>query len=152
MTELDELLFADEREHKYNKPYGPGPCPKCGSESKLRKGKNGLFYGCSNFPDCRGTREHESNIPKENLSRLDTDYNNTIKYSEKEKILIKSFGFEELMPFIDPISLYKFMMEKAFINRDIGKNVDSLRSCIKAINKGYPNRLTKEWDNLIILI
>lgn len=32
-------------------------CPKCGSEMVKRKGMYGEFYGCSNFPRCRGTRK-----------------------------------------------------------------------------------------------
>ena len=30
-------------------------CPYCKTEMLLRKGKNGEFYGCSNFPKCRYT-------------------------------------------------------------------------------------------------
>ncbi len=30
-------------------------CPRCNSELKLRNGKNGKFYGCSNYPRCRFT-------------------------------------------------------------------------------------------------
>lgn len=32
-------------------------CPLCGSELVKRHGKYGEFYGCSNFPDCRYTRD-----------------------------------------------------------------------------------------------
>lgn len=32
-------------------------CPQCGGEMIRRKGKFGEFYGCSNFPRCRGTRK-----------------------------------------------------------------------------------------------
>lgn len=32
-------------------------CPKCGSEMVKRKSMYGEFYGCSNFPRCRGTRK-----------------------------------------------------------------------------------------------
>ena len=32
-------------------------CPKCGSDMVKRNGKYGEFYGCSNFPRCRGTRK-----------------------------------------------------------------------------------------------
>lgn len=32
-------------------------CPKCGSEMVKRSGMYGEFYGCSNFPRCRGTRK-----------------------------------------------------------------------------------------------
>ena len=31
-------------------------CPKCGNELVERKGKNGKFIGCSNFPKCKYTR------------------------------------------------------------------------------------------------
>lgn len=34
-------------------------CPKCGGELMRRNGKFGLFYGCSNYPECRYTK----NIP-----------------------------------------------------------------------------------------
>ncbi len=32
-----------------------GKCPQCGGELKLRNGKYGQFYGCSNYPKCRFT-------------------------------------------------------------------------------------------------
>lgn len=35
-------------------------CPKCGSKLILRHGKNGDFYGCSNFPKCKFTKNIES--------------------------------------------------------------------------------------------
>jgi restriction system protein len=28
-------------------------CPSCGGELVKRTGKNGLFFGCSNFPECK---------------------------------------------------------------------------------------------------
>jgi len=31
-------------------------CPRCNSEMVLRYGRRGKFYGCSRFPNCRGTR------------------------------------------------------------------------------------------------
>ena len=31
-------------------------CPRCGKPLALRKGKNGQFYGCSGYPDCRFTK------------------------------------------------------------------------------------------------
>ncbi|MCH7938954.1 MAG: topoisomerase DNA-binding C4 zinc finger domain-containing protein [Candidatus Marinimicrobia bacterium] len=31
-------------------------CPKCGSPMERRTGKYGVFYGCSTYPRCRGTR------------------------------------------------------------------------------------------------
>ena len=32
-------------------------CPKCGGELVKRNGKYGEFYGCSNYPKCKYTRE-----------------------------------------------------------------------------------------------
>jgi ssDNA-binding Zn-finger/Zn-ribbon topoisomerase 1 len=39
----------------------PSPhCPDCGGRMRLREPKNGqswnAFWGCTNFPDCRGKR------------------------------------------------------------------------------------------------
>lgn len=31
-------------------------CPRCGKELVLRNGKNGSFYGCSGYPQCRFTK------------------------------------------------------------------------------------------------
>ena len=31
-------------------------CPKCGNQLVIRKGKNGNFIGCSNYPNCRFTK------------------------------------------------------------------------------------------------
>jgi Topoisomerase DNA binding C4 zinc finger/HNH endonuclease len=32
------------------------PCPVCQTPMRLRSGARGAFWGCSRFPDCRGTR------------------------------------------------------------------------------------------------
>ena len=37
--------------------YESVKCPDCGSEMKSRTGKFGVFWGCSRFPDCKGTRD-----------------------------------------------------------------------------------------------
>lgn len=33
-------------------------CPRCNGELKLRDGRNGKFYGCSNYPRCRFTMSY----------------------------------------------------------------------------------------------
>ena len=33
---------------------GPA-CPECGSETRIQRGRYGRFYGCVNYPNCRGT-------------------------------------------------------------------------------------------------
>lgn len=42
---------------------GPlGLCPKCGGRLRVCTGRNGEFIGCSNYPDCRYTKD----VPKNN--------------------------------------------------------------------------------------
>lgn len=43
------------RENK--KKEEQGICPKCGGELVERKGKYGVFIGCSNYPKCHFTRK-----------------------------------------------------------------------------------------------
>ncbi len=40
-------------------------CPKCGAPLRRRKGSNGEFYGCSQFPTCNGTKPLEAVLPPE---------------------------------------------------------------------------------------
>lgn len=49
-------------------------CPKCGAQMKLRTGKFGKFYGCTNYPSCKGTKKYtepsqtQENIPQEEIN------------------------------------------------------------------------------------
>jgi len=46
--------------------------------------------------------------------------------------------------------IYRAAAIKVFIDNDTGSDVDSLRRCLRVIEDGgSPNRLTKEFDNLI---
>jgi DNA topoisomerase-3 len=56
MTDGDDNKPADETNPK------PLPrCPKCGAEMLLRWSRRGPFYGCSRYPECKGTA-----LPPEN--------------------------------------------------------------------------------------
>lgn len=63
MGEMADMLLGDMLE-SYNTIFthyrpvfaGNGPCPKCGSETRLIEGKFGKFYGCIKFPECHGNR------------------------------------------------------------------------------------------------
>lgn len=39
-----------------NTKVAAGICPRCGGQLVERKGKNGVFTGCSNYPKCRYTK------------------------------------------------------------------------------------------------
>jgi len=34
-------------------------CPECNEKMVSRKGQYGTFWGCSKFPNCRGTRDSQ---------------------------------------------------------------------------------------------
>ena len=38
-------------------------CPRCGAVMFLRNGKNGAFWGCSNYPDCKMTADDKNGKP-----------------------------------------------------------------------------------------
>ena len=38
-------------------------CPRCGAPMLLRNGKNGAFWGCSNYPECRITADDKNGKP-----------------------------------------------------------------------------------------
>lgn len=38
------------------------PCPKCGGQRSMKKGKYGSFYGCSQYPSCRYTEKVTSAV------------------------------------------------------------------------------------------
>jgi len=43
----------------------PAPaCPQCDAPMRQRSGKNGAFWSCSRYPDCKGTQQIESSTGK----------------------------------------------------------------------------------------
>lgn len=48
-------------------PEGP-VCPLCGAATRQRQGKNGLFWSCSRYPDCKGTVTMETSGVKRAVS------------------------------------------------------------------------------------
>lgn len=49
-------LCRDDKPDNLTKPSGSGLCPKCGADTQKKQGKFGGFYGCTNFPQCTGSR------------------------------------------------------------------------------------------------
>lgn len=49
-------------------PQGP-PCPECGAPMRQRPGKNGPFWSCSRYPDCKGTQPIESGSARRSAPR-----------------------------------------------------------------------------------
>lgn len=44
--------------HKMESKINNNICPRCGAKLVLRHGKNGVFYGCSNYPRCKFTKKY----------------------------------------------------------------------------------------------
>ncbi|EKM3984847.1 DNA topoisomerase III [Salmonella enterica] len=49
-------------------PPGP-PCPVCGGRTAQRQGKNGVFWGCVNYPACRGIAGSGGGGPSMKMSK-----------------------------------------------------------------------------------
>lgn len=51
-------------------------CPTCGAATKTLKGKNGIFYGCSHYPDCKGGIFPEQSKEEKNQKKTTVAKNN----------------------------------------------------------------------------
>lgn len=50
-------LNAKEIKNRYKDEIKQVDCPICSSPMVLRNSKRGVFYGCTKFPQCKGTRD-----------------------------------------------------------------------------------------------
>ena len=52
-----ERLTTKRVEARHQREQGEAPeCPECGQIMRQRKSASGAFWGCSTYPECRGTR------------------------------------------------------------------------------------------------
>lgn len=61
LRELQENSHVSKEEHinqihDMQANINRGICPRCGAKLVLRNGQNGEFYGCSNYPRCKFTK------------------------------------------------------------------------------------------------
>ena len=49
----------DEKEEikRMKEEFGPQKCSECGSDMKLKQGRYGMFWGCTNYPECKNTEK-----------------------------------------------------------------------------------------------
>lgn len=45
---------SEKPERQRQEKSGP-PCPECGGTTRVRDGRYGRFYGCTQYPECKGT-------------------------------------------------------------------------------------------------
>lgn len=79
-----ELVDA-ARNAKFSDAAGIFKCPNCGSAMVKRNGKNGEFWGCTNYPRCRTTFDDKNDAP-------DFDGKKFIPQSSEEFIAMTSDG------------------------------------------------------------
>lgn len=56
---FSERLTAKRLEARANTEEAGPDCPKCGKPMRRRRSAKGEFWGCSSYPECRGTRSLE---------------------------------------------------------------------------------------------
>nr|WP_173026388.1 restriction endonuclease [Aeromonas sp. Ne-1]AKO69685.1 hypothetical protein [Aeromonas sp. Ne-1] len=57
ILEANEGIMPTARQVREEIQPKNNSCPVCNAEMVLRNGKNGKFYGCSNYPVCKGTKK-----------------------------------------------------------------------------------------------
>ena len=59
ISSKEHILNVNEKLNEYNSKIENNICPKCGGKIVVRDGKYGKFYGCSNYPKCKFTKNME---------------------------------------------------------------------------------------------
>jgi len=49
-------------------------CPECKLGMVIRKGKYGIFWGCQDYPNCRGTRDNMGRSKADRAKEKGEDY------------------------------------------------------------------------------
>jgi len=63
-------------------------CPDCGAEMKMRNGKFGKFWGCTNYPDCRKIINIQRILPpkqENNIAKAQERKNEYITEHQEQK-------------------------------------------------------------------
>lgn len=63
-TWISQLVNQYSKASLNIKPVQTPPCPLCGSPMRKRTGKNGAFWSCSKYPDCKGIQSIGSQSKK----------------------------------------------------------------------------------------
>lgn len=61
-------------------------CPDCDGPMISRTGKYGVFWGCKNYPKCKGTRDSEGRSKAERESEREKDEHDKDYRDSKSKL------------------------------------------------------------------
>lgn len=63
-------------------------CPVCGRDMLLKRGRYGVFWGCSNYPKCKGSIDAgKKKIKLEKLELININYDDLIENGEIDEII-----------------------------------------------------------------
>ena len=66
-------------------------CPVCGRDMLLKRGRYGVFWGCSNYPKCKGSIDAgKKKIKLEKLELININYDDLIKNGEIDEIIAEA--------------------------------------------------------------
>jgi len=63
LSELEKFYKSDKRKMvvlKDKMGVSINICPKCGGYMKIVRGRRGPFLGCSNYPNCKSSKNYEA--------------------------------------------------------------------------------------------
>jgi DNA topoisomerase-1 len=103
-------------------------CPQCGAPMVLKDGKFGRFYGCSNYPKCKGTQAISVGVPCPRCGREIVE-----RYSRKRrKAFYSCSGYPECKFLVDakPVKLCPDCQEGVLVpGKESGILVCSNKQC-----------------------
>ena len=59
ISEKEHISNTIKKKDDYNQKIDNLICPSCGARLVIRESKYGKFYGCSNYPKCKFTKNME---------------------------------------------------------------------------------------------
>jgi len=74
------------------KPYENLKCPNCNSSMISRKGPYGVFWGCDNYPECKGTRDSQGRSKEERNKEKDKEYDETTNTEETKDTFNRNYS------------------------------------------------------------
>jgi ssDNA-binding Zn-finger/Zn-ribbon topoisomerase 1 len=143
-----EDIGLDEVEPTYPGKRDDLLCAECGASMVLRPSKYGLFYGCTKFPECRGTHgAHADGRPKGTPGNAVTKKARIEAHRIFDQIwksgLVKNRG-----------AAYKWMQKAMGISRSeahIGEfSIKQCEKLMRLVYQNYPKLRGSRWTALIV--
>jgi len=114
-------------------PIGPGDCPICGADTVLRDGPYGRFFGCCDFPRCRGIRRYSQDLVPSKREKISVELE--IRTHEKRCGEDCCFLYEDSDTSLPGCNLFRVMLDF--------ESADEILRCEACMQKTSRNR--RKW-------